>query len=102
VPSLREALGVVTVQAMSYGKLVVASDVGAMREAVVPGETGLLVPAGDVPALASALETALSDSGLRTRLGAAARRLVQERFSLDAFVAGSLDVYRSAVTGGGG
>jgi glycosyltransferase involved in cell wall biosynthesis len=55
-----EGLGLVALEAMAAGALVVASAVGGVGESVIDGETGLLVPAGDVPALARALHTALT------------------------------------------
>jgi glycosyltransferase involved in cell wall biosynthesis len=53
-PSRREGYGVVARQAMAYGRPVVATAVGGLADAVVDGETGVLVPAGDVPALRGA------------------------------------------------
>ena len=55
-----EGLGLVVLEAMAAGALVVASAVGGVGESVIDGETGLLVPAGDVPALARALRVALT------------------------------------------
>ena len=54
-----EGLGLVALEAMAAGAVVVASAVGGVGESVIDGETGLLVPAGDVPALAGALRRAL-------------------------------------------
>jgi glycosyltransferase involved in cell wall biosynthesis len=62
--------------AMTMSRAVVASDVGELGQAVVDGETGRVVPAGDIDALADALEELLSDDALATRLGAAGRRRV--------------------------
>lgn len=55
-----EGLGLVALEAMAAGAVVVASAVGGVGESVIDGETGLLVPPGDVPALASALSAALA------------------------------------------
>jgi glycosyltransferase involved in cell wall biosynthesis len=60
--------------AMTMGRAVVTSDVGELGRTVVDGETGRVVPAGDVDALADALGTLLADPGLCARLGAEARR----------------------------
>ena len=72
-PSHREGYGVVCAEAMAHGRPVVASAVGGLSDLVVDGETGLLVPPGDVAALRSALERLLGDPELRERLGRAAR-----------------------------
>jgi glycosyltransferase involved in cell wall biosynthesis len=73
VPSRREGFGLVAAEAMAHGKPVVASAVGGLLDLVVDGETGLLVPPGDVEALRAALERLLGDPELRRRLGAAGR-----------------------------
>jgi glycosyltransferase involved in cell wall biosynthesis len=72
-PSHREGYGVVCAEAMAHGRPVVASAVGGLRDLVVDGETGLLVPPGDVAALRGALERLLGDGALRARMGRAAR-----------------------------
>jgi glycosyltransferase involved in cell wall biosynthesis len=77
VPSRREGYGVVAREAMAYGRPVVATAVGGLLDAVEHGETGVLVPAGDVAALRAALERLLADQALRARLGAAARSRAQ-------------------------
>jgi glycosyltransferase involved in cell wall biosynthesis len=68
---------------MASARPVVASDDGGPREIVVHGETGLLVPPGDVAALASAMESLLADPALAQRLGAAGRARARERFGID-------------------
>jgi glycosyltransferase involved in cell wall biosynthesis len=73
VPSRREGYGVVAREAMAYGRPVVATRVGGLRDVVVDGESGLVVPARDAAALRGAVETLLGDDELRRRLGQAAR-----------------------------
>ncbi len=80
-PSLREGFGVVCLEAMAAGRPVVASAVGGLRDFVLDGETGLLVPPGDVAALRAALERLLGDAELRSRLGWAARERVLAEFT---------------------
>ena len=77
-PSHREGFGLACAEAMAHGRAVVASDVGGLRDLVVDGETGLLVPPRDVAALRAALERLLGDAELRRRLGAAGRERVRE------------------------
>jgi glycosyltransferase involved in cell wall biosynthesis len=73
LPSAYEEMGSVLVEAMVAGVPVVASDVGGIPEVVRDGETGLLVPPGDVDRLADALDRLAGDPGLRARLSAGAR-----------------------------
>ncbi len=80
-------------EAMRGGLPVVAADVGGTREAVVEGETGLVVPPADVPALASALARLLSDPELRVRLGGAGRRRFEERFTFERMASQTLALY---------
>ncbi len=72
--SPKEGWGITVVEAGACGTPTVASDAPGLREAVLDGETGLLVPHGNVDALAAAIRRLVTDSGLRGRLGSAARR----------------------------
>ena len=74
VPSRREGYGMVAREAMAYGRPVVATAVGGLRDAVDDGETGVLVEPNDPPALRRALAALLADPAQRARLGAAARQ----------------------------
>jgi glycosyltransferase involved in cell wall biosynthesis len=96
-PSYREGFGVACAEAMAHGKPVVASAVGGLRDLVVDGETGLLVPAGDVPALREALTRLLEDPELRHRLGANARKRAEERLSWSRIVPALTAAYREAL-----
>jgi glycosyltransferase involved in cell wall biosynthesis len=98
-PSHREGFGVVCAEAMAHGRAVVATPVGGHRDLVVDGETGLLVPPGDVGALRAALERLLADDGLRRRLGAAARERAREQLSWTAVTEATVRVYRDCVSG---
>jgi glycosyltransferase involved in cell wall biosynthesis len=95
-PSRREGFGVACLEAMAYGKPVVASAVGGLRDLVVEGETGLLVPPRDPDALRAALERLLGDRDLRLHLGAAARERARERFSWERVVDATLQAYADA------
>lgn len=84
LPSITgEGLPNSVLESMAAGLPVVATNSGGTYEAVEDGETGLLVPSGDAAALAQAIVPLLEDPRLRARLGAAGRRRVAERFSLD-------------------
>jgi glycosyltransferase involved in cell wall biosynthesis len=78
----RDGLPNVVLEAMACARPVVASDLAAIATAVVPGESGLLVPAGDPGALASAIGALLHEPALRGRLGQKARDRVERDFDL--------------------
>jgi glycosyltransferase involved in cell wall biosynthesis len=84
--SRTEALPNVVLEAMASGLPVVATRVGGVPEAVVAGETGLLVPPGDAWALAAALSRLLSDPETRRAFGRAGRERVIREFSMAAMV----------------
>jgi len=69
-----EPFGLVALEAAAAGKPIVATAMGGLRDIVVDGETGLLVPAEDRAALAAALQRLAGDPQLRERLGTAARQ----------------------------
>ena len=76
-----EGFSLTILEAMAARKPVVATDVPGIREAVVNGETGLLVPYGDPRALADAILDLLEDPGRSRAMGAAGRRRVEMQFS---------------------
>jgi glycosyltransferase involved in cell wall biosynthesis len=82
---------------MAYGRPVVASAVGGLRDLVVHEETGLLVPPRDVPALRGALQRLLDDPELRRRLGAAARERIRTHFSWERSTDLTLQAYEDAL-----
>jgi glycosyltransferase involved in cell wall biosynthesis len=96
-PSRREGFGVTCLEAMAHGRPVVASGVGGLRDLVVDGETGILVPARDADALRAALERLLGDAGLRRRLGVAGRERARKHFSWDVVTEATLGAYADAV-----
>jgi glycosyltransferase involved in cell wall biosynthesis len=93
LPSWIEGLPLVVLEAMAQAKPVVATAVGGTSEAVVDGETGLLVPPHDVSALAWALGRLLGDEPLRRRLGEAGRSRVEAHFSASAMTQRILEIY---------
>ena len=93
--SPKEGWGITNVEAAACGTPTVASDSPGLRDSVVHGETGLLVPHGDVEALADALETLIRDGERREAMGARARRFA-EGFSWDAAALAFGDVLLSA------
>jgi glycosyltransferase involved in cell wall biosynthesis len=96
-PSHREGYGVVAREALAYGRPVVATAVGGLVDAVVDGQTGLLVPPGDPVALRTALERLLSDAEVRRRFGAAARARARAGLSQAAATDALVASYRTAL-----
>ena len=84
-------------EAASCARPIVASDMPGCREVVVSGETGLLVPAHDVAALAKAIAALAGDSELRRRLGAAGRERMIAAFGENAIAAQTLALLRSVL-----
>ncbi len=85
-PALMEGFGIAVVEAMAMGKAVVATTTGGLPEVVAQGETGLLVPPGDVESLAVTVVSLLQDRVRREQMGFCGRARAYERFSLEAFV----------------
>jgi glycosyltransferase involved in cell wall biosynthesis len=76
-PSPKEGWGITNLEAAGCGTPAVASDSPGLRESVRQGETGLLVPHGDVRAMAAALGRVARDAALRERLGLGARAFAE-------------------------
>ena len=91
--SLFEAFPLCTLEAMACGKPVVATDVGAVCEAVRSDETGFLVPSQDEGAMAHAMMRLLEDRVLAAAMGRRARQRVEARFGLDSMVRGYEDLF---------
>ncbi len=93
-PSRYESFGLMFAEAMAWGLPVVALRAPGALDLVVDGETGLLTPPEDVPALAAALTRLLDDPALRLRLGAAARERAVARYSREEMIRASVELYR--------
>ena len=98
LPSRREGLPKSLLEAAACGRAMVATDVPGCREIVRPEETGLLVPADDAVALAAAIDKLAASSALRARYGAAARRLVVEKFAAVTIGQQTVELYRRLVS----
>ncbi len=83
-PALNEAFGMALLEAQASGLPVVAGGGGGVREIVVPGATGLLVPPGDAAAFAAAVRCLITDHGRRAAFAAAARQRVRAEHDLSA------------------
>jgi glycosyltransferase involved in cell wall biosynthesis len=93
MPSLNEALSNVVLESMAAGAPTVATRVGGTPEALIDGETGLLVAPGDSAALADAIVRLLADRPLAVQLGRAARVRIADHFSVRRMVRATEDLY---------
>ncbi|MDE2236094.1 MAG: glycosyltransferase family 4 protein [Gammaproteobacteria bacterium] len=81
LPSYREGIPRVLLEAAACSRPVITTDVPGCRDAVQAGETGLLVPARDVEKLVAAIKRLIDDPGLRLRMGQRGRLLSERQFS---------------------
>lgn len=98
--SRQEGFPITILEAMAAGKPIVATDVGGCAEAVVDGETGLIVPPEDPAALAEAIASLLADPERTRAMGAAGRERVQREFTVDRMVEQHLELYAQALEAG--
>lgn len=98
VPSRYESFGLVAVEAMACGVPVVASNVGGLTFTIDDGETGLLVPHGDAPALAAGISRLLGSDDERARLSQNGLQSAQ-RFAWHSVATSVLHVYRRLASG---
>lgn len=96
-PSRREALSLTLLEASSFGLPIVATDVGGIGEAVENKETGILVDSENPIALASGIETLLSDNEMRSDMGNKARKRYDSLFSLAIMIDKTTSVYQSVL-----
>jgi len=98
-PALAEGLGIATLKAAAAGVPVIGFDAGGLTEAIVDGETGILVPAEDVDALRDAIASLLDDPDKRQSMGAAGRERMQNEFSIDTMADKHVALYESVLNG---
>ncbi len=94
MPSLREGLPMIALEAMREGVPVIAASVGGIPEVVKDNETGILVAPKDPLQLKDALIRCLSDGQLREHITRNARKLVEDKFSVEAMVGRTEELYR--------
>lgn len=88
-----EGFPISILEAMRAGLPVIATDVDGVREAVVDGESGILVQARDGNGLARAIQQLIADPALRQRMGSRGRTIYERRFSLSAMLDKTTSVY---------
>jgi glycosyltransferase involved in cell wall biosynthesis len=97
LPSYREGLPKVLIEAAACGRAVVTTDVPGCRDAIEPGVTGVLVPARDAPALSKAIAALLVDPQRCHAMGQAGRVLAEQAFDITQVVAQHLRIYTSLI-----
>lgn len=88
-----ELLGLVALEGMSFGKPVIVTRAGSLPEIVTDGETGYVVAPGDPDGLRERINALMGDQRLATKLGAAGRARVAERFTWDRVAERGLNFY---------
>ncbi|HUF37494.1 MAG TPA: glycosyltransferase family 4 protein, partial [Anaerolineales bacterium] len=94
LPSLRQGLGTIMLEAMALGKPVIATGVGGVYSVVREGETGLVVPPQDSSRLAERILELLNDPVRARAIGESGRRLVQSEFNVETMVRRTAELYR--------
>jgi phosphatidylinositol alpha-1,6-mannosyltransferase len=97
LPSIQEGQGIALLEAQSSTKPVVAFKVGGVKEAVLNGDSGLLVERGSSDGLAEAILKLLSNPTLREKMGAMGRKFVLQNFTWDLCAERMLRIYREAL-----
>lgn len=96
-----EGFGVIFLEAQAVGRPVIAGDSGGAPEALIPGETGVLVDGTSTSEVADAVVEMLSDPARCKQMGAAGRRFVEEHFDWEVIVAGLHDDLAALASGTG-
>jgi glycosyltransferase involved in cell wall biosynthesis len=97
LPSLRQGLGTIMLEAMALGKPVIASGVGGVYSVLRDNENGLLVPPSDSASLAEKILDLLDDPLRARAMGQAGRRLVQQEFAVEKMVQQTTTLYREVL-----
>jgi glycosyltransferase involved in cell wall biosynthesis len=98
LPSRREGLPLSLLEAAACERAMIASDVPGCREVVIDGQTGLLFPVDNIAALADGMARLATDTQLRTRCAAAARKLAVEKFAAEIIGRQTVALYQRLLT----
>lgn len=101
LPSYREGLPKVLIEAAACGRAVVTTDVPGCRDAIIPEQTGILVPSREVTLLANAIKILIDNPDLRRSMGIAGRKLAEEKFAIEYVIDAHMGVYRELIKLGG-
>lgn len=97
LPSLWEGFGIVLIEAMAAGKPAISTNTSSMKEIIVDGQTGYLVPPGDAEALANRAIKLLQNPAQHEQFGNAARRRVAELFTLERMIDQLENLFQRAI-----
>lgn len=93
LPSYREGLPKVLIEAAACGRAVVTTDVPGCRDAIEPNSTGLLCKVKDSKLLASVIKKLIKDKSLRISMGKAGRKLAEQEFDINKVVEKHFEIY---------
>lgn len=97
LPSVTEGLPLIILEAMAARRPVVATKVGGVPEVITHGQTGLLVEAKDSHALADAIEQLISNKDMALYIGNSARKLVEQKFTLQQMADTTMNIYQELI-----
>jgi glycosyltransferase involved in cell wall biosynthesis len=97
LPSYREGLPKVLQEAAACGRAIITTDAPGCREAVIPGDNGILIPVGDAGALALAIGQLLSNDAERRRMARRSRAIAEAEFDVQRISAGTIAVYHELI-----
>jgi glycosyltransferase involved in cell wall biosynthesis len=95
LPSYREGLPKALIEAAACGRAVVTTDTPGCRDAIIPDQTGLLVPVKNSELLAGAIQKLIENNRLRLKMGKSGRALAEKEFAISKIVDQHLDIFRS-------
>ena len=101
LPSYREGLPKVLIEAAACGRAIVTTNAPGCRDAIEPDRTGLLVPVRDAGALADSIQRLIEAPELRRKMGSAGRALAEREFGIEQVVEAHLAVYRELLSARG-
>ncbi|WP_339026171.1 glycosyltransferase family 4 protein [Leclercia pneumoniae] len=96
LPSYREGLPKILIEAAACGRAVITTDVPGCRDAITPDETGLLVEVKDHLTLAQAIKSLLNNPDLRHKMASSGRELAEQSFDINSVVQTHMEIYNSS------
>ena len=98
-PSIKEGLGIALLEALASERACVASDVGGIGDIIKDKANGILVPVGDIDAIAGAVISLLRDPDTRREMGRRGRKLIEEKFLLTSMADKMIELYGTVLNG---